>query len=114
MKHSPERECNVCGRRCFISSGPCANEGCTGTMCQVIIPLPSKRVSGVLCRDKTSGSIHEICFVLRVSLTDITLTGSGSWRWPFKETTYRQWTLEEWKNEYGKLPRKGSKSMVII
>ena len=115
MNHSPEKQCNVCGNAYFaFGNHPCPRPRCTGTMCRVITPLPGKRVSGVLCRDKTDSSYYGIWFILGGSLVDLTMLSTGIWKWSFGTTTYRQWTKEQWKNQYGKLPRKGSKSMVII
>ena len=97
MNHSPEKQCNMCGNAYFSKeTHPCPRPGCTGTMCRVITPLPGKRVSGVLYRDiECSDNI-----------------------WLYDEiggaTHSRTWNTKEWKAQYGKLPRKGSKSMVII
>lgn len=117
MNSKTERECNVCGYRCYASQHcPCPTGGCSGIMCAIITPLPGKRVSGVLCRDKTRAGYHnhEIRLILGVSLTDITLLSCGTWKWPYGKITYRHWTTEQWRAQYGKLPRKGSKQMVII
>ena len=125
MKHSPERECNVCGCRVFTPvNSPCPHycvvKGkCPGVMCSIITPLPGKRVSGVLCRDK--GLVTEwddIVFFPGLSLNDIEINRRNVWGLPKRlynvEWKNRVWTTEEWKARYGKLPRKGSKSMVII
>ncbi len=113
IKSRTERECNTCGRRCFAQINyPCIE--CGGTFCTVITPLPGKRVSGVLCRDKIDTGLHRIELILGASLTDMELSPGGVWKWPFNIFVYHLWTVKQWKTQYGKLPRKGSKSMVII
>lgn len=114
--HSTTKECSMCGRRYFSSGNcPCANEGCTGTMCRIITPLPGKRVSGVLCRDRNSNSYHTVNFIPQLPLMNAEQTSSGMWKWPvIHSSPYHHWTIKEWKAQYGKLPRKGSKQMVII
>ncbi|MCK5602732.1 hypothetical protein KAR91_12705 [Candidatus Pacearchaeota archaeon] len=120
MKARVEKACNTCGYRCFancktlVCPGAPHAPNCEGTLCHVITPLPGKRVSGVLCRDKIAGhnSQIEILFLPGASLSDITLY-SGIWR-VSGEDARRTWTVKRWKEQYSTLPRKGSKQMVII
>ncbi len=117
MKHSAERECNVCGRRCFAGLGTLCNiNNCGGTFCSVITPLPGKRVSGVLVRDGGPvTNIDDIAFFPDVLLSDVETNMQGDWvvNHGF-EGSDRSWTVKQWKKQYGKLPRKGTKQLVII
>ena len=122
MKHRVEKACDTCGYRCFANCRTIVCPGaphapdCKGTLCSVITPLPGKRVSGVLVRDGGgSSSRHDINFIPQLSLVDAEKTSSGMWKWPVTHChPYHYWTPEQWKEQYGKLPRKGSKCMVII
>lgn len=113
IKNKTERECNKCGRKCFAQVNyPCVE--CGGIFCLIVIPLPGKRVSGVLVRDriKHTSIFHEIHLMTGVFLSDMNFLNCG--RWQLIRTPLRGWTVEKWKEQYGKLPRKGSKQMVII
>lgn len=105
-----EKECNVCGQG-FFASGiySCPTRKCTGTMCTVITPLPGKRVSGVLCRDKKHvKDLKEICLACNQPLVQLKLGVEGTWGLTTGHAEH-SWTIREWKEQYGKLPRKGSK-----
>ena len=112
MHRVPEKTCNKCGTKYFTrQSRTCPD--CDGTMCTIITPVPGKRVSGVLCRDgKTERMNDEICFFPNASLSDVILGGD---RWLCNTVNiFSSWSREQWKEQYGKLPRKGSKQAVII
>ncbi len=117
MNHSAERECNVCGCRCFARLDfPCLSPTvvpCSGTMCRVITPLPGKRVSGVLIRDKNPVRCTPEISLVTGGLEGITLD-DGIWIFYKEGAILHEWTAKEWKEQYGKLPRKGSKQAVII
>ena len=83
-------------------------------MCREVKRLPGKRVSGVLCRDKVNTGVA-IIFLGGATLTDhLELFRDGTWTGDAIESCdFYSWTLEQWKNQYGKLPRKGSKESVI-
>ncbi|KKM07111.1 hypothetical protein LCGC14_1737210 [marine sediment metagenome] len=107
-----ERTCPTCGNVGYAGRNcPCAI--CSGMMHRVVTLIPSKRVSGVLCRDgKSLGySRVEIFFVYDVSLTDVRW-GCDQWLWDAPK--WKSWTREQWREQYGKLPRKGSKEMVLL
>ncbi len=112
-----ERECNVCGFRCFTSHDyPCLSytvTPCAGTMCWIITPLPGKRVSGVLYRDKESIVSDPIFFIKGSSGKNVALDSEGIWDID-EDFLDHTWSLKEWKAQYGKLPCKGSKQAVII
>ncbi len=122
MKTRAEKACDTCGYRCFANCKDLVCPGaphapdCKGNLCTVITPLPGKRVSGVLCRDKDCHLPNPILFVTNISREDIMLDLDGVWFWPYspKGEAIRKWSVTQWKEQYGKLPRKGSKSMVII
>ena len=102
------RICNVCGFRSFAPVNcRCPEDGCHGIMCQVVTPVPGKRLAGYLYRDKITGSF-EVCF--NPSFTKSMIRIGECW------TGYPQfsWSAEEWQERYGKLPRKGSKTAIIL
>ena len=120
-KHRIEKACDTCGYRCFancrtlICPGAPHAPNCKGTLCSVITPLPGKRVSGVLCRDNEITEYDDIVFFPGESLENARLNSCDIWITKTDtEDDVSTWTLDEWKNQYGKLPRKGSKQMVII
>ncbi len=114
-----ERECNKCGKGFYARvNEPCPMQDCTGILCTVIYPRPDKRVSGVLCRDNEAlkcFNFVEVFFIPNTSLPDIGKNPSGNWDLSSEDLDeFQAWTKEEWQEQYGNLPRKRSKSMVII
>ncbi len=120
MKTRVEKACDTCGYRCFAKYGTIVCPGaphapdCKGTLCAIVTPLPGKRVSGVLVRDriKHTSIFHEIHFLPNARLSNMNLLNCGRWQLDF--SGHHGWTTKQWKEQYGKLPRKGSKSMIII
>lgn len=111
-----KRVCNKCGWEYTAPDSmkgvPClASDQCDGTMCRVIEHEPLRQVAGVLCRDNDTKSI--IIFIPGISLIDVTLDPFGMWEITITAPN-TEWTKEQWKAQYGKLPRKGSKEAVII
>ena len=91
------RVCNKCGAEFFVKPNtPCPEADCTGTMCLVVTPVVGKQLAGWLYRGKV-----EICFV-PFACEQLTLSQG------------HYWTAKEWQQTYGKLPRKGSKTAVIL
>ena len=114
---SIERECNVCGNRFFASKNThCPTALCTGMMHRIVTPVPGKRVSGVLCRNPETNNAYDIMFVINASLSDVFRNSNRGniWDHIYDEFNSREWTKEEWQKQYGKLPRKGSKDIVIL
>lgn len=114
-----EKACNICGYRCFancktlVCPGAPHAPNCKGNLCSVITPLPGKRVSGVLVRDRKQADHLEEISLLTGPLDDLTLD-EGVWTFWGEGTILCEWTVIQWKEQYGKLPRKGSRQMVII
>ena len=107
------RVCNVCGCRCFAPSNcPCPQEGCHGIMCQVIPAVPGKRLAGFLYRDKSNPHGFKNHYEVTFSPMDVDPMTMicGVWTGLSVEC----WSAAEWKEQYGKLPRKGSKTAVIL
>lgn len=112
-----EKECNTCGARFYarrnVLCKPYTHK-CTGIMCRVVVPIAGKRLSGVLCRDKTSCPTEkEIIFITNGLLEDVFMYKDGVWDYG-RIGDCHEWTTEQWKEQYGKLPRKGSKEAVIL
>lgn len=110
------RDCNVCGFRCFAPVNcRCPAYGCHGIMCQVVTPVPGKRLVGYLYRDKPRypklyHSSSEVMFVADSESDPPNKKIDGVWiGW----STFA-WSAEEWQEQYGKLPRKGSKTAIIL
>ena len=111
-----ERVCNRCGVRFYAPRNyHCPDFNCTGIMSTIIIPITNKRPSGVLCRDSRSrNSLPGIIFVQDASLSDME-RANGIWRLPSDAAgKCRSWTKEQWQEQYGKLPRKGSKEAILL
>lgn len=101
MKLCDVKECNVCGSKFYASKNcPCPMAKCDGVMYTIITPVSGKRLCGTLVRDTISrpNGPSEIYFY---QYTD-TIRG------------YRFWTVNQWQEEYGKLPEKGSSEPVIL
>ena len=112
MKQLIERGCPSCGHRAYAPAN-CSCPTLAGTMCSVVTPLPGKRVSGVLCRDRDADG--DICFFPGVALRDVKCNSpSGLWDAPIGVTLIQLWRVKKWIEQYGKLPRKGSKEMVLL
>jgi len=110
-----ERKCSKCEMAFFTrrKNSRCPVSGCTGIMCAIIRPIPGEYVSGVLCRDRTAMFKSEVTFFPNTRLDNIILDSDGVWI----SGTFNSlncWTKEQWKEQYGRLPRKGSKEMILL
>ena len=94
------RVCNKCDMTYFAKNGAVCPD-CGGTMCVVITPVSGGRLSGRLYRKWADREDDlDICFQPDPS------EGRRQWN--------RYWSKKKWKEQYGKLPRKGSKIAVIL
>ena len=114
MTHSIERECTECGYVAYAKrNAPCTS--CEQGIMAKVIKQKLRRVVGVLCRDKTSTYYNQqIVLFTGVKSSEIVLTTHGTWEHVDISNMEKEWTPEEWQNEFGKLPRIGSKQMVIL
>lgn len=108
------KQCNKCGFAGFYKKyAQCPL--CSGTMCTVITKVSGNLVTGVLCRDKVpkyADGIEIIFLPHRDTLDDAYLNTLGLW---YTEGCISEvWSAKEWKEQYGKLPRKGSKELVML
>ena len=110
-----ERECTECGYAAYAKqNSPCPS--CAykhGIMAKVIKQKP-RRMVGVLCRDKDDYCRDKPITLFAGTKLDKAFTNTNWGVWFCPTDVKDEWTLEEWQNEFGKLPRKGSKQLVIL
>lgn len=112
MKTFIERECPNCKYTAWAAKGAKCPLCHKAIMAKVIRFKIYRRIVGVLCRDKSKFNCY-ICFMENLS-SDLKLDEGGHWYANSAVEYVSCWNAKEWQQKYGKLPRKGSKEIVIL